>query len=646
MMTKSRLKYRPEIDGLRAISVVSILLYHAELNFFNKTLFTGGFVGVDVFFVISGYLISNIIFSELLQNKSFNFASFYERRARRILPMLFVVLSISCPIAFYTFLPNEFHEYIDSVISSIFFFSNFFFYSVTTEYGAESSLLKPLLHTWSLAIEEQFYLFFPIIVFVLFKFHQNHLKKILIFFFMISFFFSNIFCNLNPELNFFHPLSRFWELLTGSLLAYMNLKARINKEFYLSNILTLAGISLIFFSILFYNDSLPYPNYKTLIPVVGTALIIFFSSKNNYISKLLSLKIFVGTGLISYSVYLWHFPIFAFYRTLKPTINNFDKFESIILTIFLSVISYFIIEKKFRSKAIKLKYFLGFIIAVIIIFLSINFIVDKKDGFANRFPKLANDLLSIDKKLERDLYVWKNKNLIKNKEFTNDKTNNIKLLVVGDSNSADLINSIFNLEEFSKIEISSLEINKGCGNLFLDTKKIIEKLKLPLTQKCIENPALISKKNKEFIFSADVVVFASEWSLWELEYVIESHNKLIKEFGDKFLYFGNKSINNPLTRVKDYKKIKKIFTKHPIYLNPTLQTSLVNEKLYSFFDEKFIDYIKIMCKPEGCPITNSFGEVLQYDSLHLTEKGAIEVAKKLSKFEFFQKLEKVKNSVE
>ncbi|MFL2679028.1 MAG: acyltransferase family protein [Alphaproteobacteria bacterium] len=645
-MTDSQLKYRPEIDGLRAISVVSILLYHAELNFFDKTLFTGGFVGVDVFFVISGYLISNIIFSELLQNKYFKFANFYERRARRILPMLFVVLLISCPIAFYTFLPNEFHEYIDSVISSIFFFSNFFFYSVTTEYGAESSLLKPLLHTWSLAIEEQFYLFFPIIVFLLFKFHQNLLKRVLILLFVISFFFSNIFCNLNPELNFFHPLSRFWELLTGSLLAYMNLKGKINKEFYSSNIFTLTGISLILFSVFFFNDSSPYPNYKTLIPVVGTALIIFFSSKNNYISKVLSSRVFVGVGLISYSVYLWHFPIFAFYRNLKPTINNFDKFESIILTIFLSVISYFVIEKKFRSKAIKLKYFLGFTVSVIIIFLSINFIVDKKDGFANRFPKLANDLLSIDKKLKRDLYVWNNKNLIKNKEFSNKKNKNIKLLIVGDSNSADLINSIFNLNEFSKIEISSLEINKGCGNLFLDTEKIIQKLKRPLAHKCIENPSLISKKNKEFLYNADVVVFASEWSLWELEYVIESHNKLIKNFGNKFLYFGNKSIDNPLTRVKDYKKIKKLFTKHPIYLDPTLETSLINKKLQSFFGEKFIDYTKIMCEPEGCPITNSFGEVLQYDSLHLTEKGAKELAKKLSKFKFYQKLEKVKSLVE
>ncbi len=193
MMTNSQLKYRPEIDGLRAISVISILLYHAELSFFDKILFTGGFVGVDIFFVISGYLISNIIFSELLQNKNFNFANFYERRARRILPMLFVVLLISCPIAFYILLPNNFHEYIDSIISSIFFFSNFFFYSVATEYGAESSLLKPLLHTWSLAIEEQFYLFFPIIVFLLFKFHQNLLIKILTLLFLVSFFFFKYF---------------------------------------------------------------------------------------------------------------------------------------------------------------------------------------------------------------------------------------------------------------------------------------------------------------------------------------------------------------------------------------------------------------------------------------------------------------------
>ncbi|MDC0636250.1 acyltransferase [Amylibacter sp.] len=156
-----KLSNRAEMDGLRAIAVVSVIFYHAQLMLFGRDWFEGGFIGVDIFFVISGYLITRIILSELETKGSFSFLNFYERRARRILPMLFVVIFVSIPFAWERLLPSDFVEYADSILASLFFGSNFFFYFSTTEYGADSALLKPFLHTWSLAVEEQFYLVFP-----------------------------------------------------------------------------------------------------------------------------------------------------------------------------------------------------------------------------------------------------------------------------------------------------------------------------------------------------------------------------------------------------------------------------------------------------------------------------------------------------
>ena len=178
-MNPSKLSYRAEIDGLRAIAVVSVILYHAQMVLFGRDWFEGGFIGVDIFFVISGYLITRIILAELESKGSFSFLNFYERRARRILPMLFVVVITAFTYGFFTLLPNEIKELSLSSLFSILFTSNFYFFDITTEYGAESSLLKPMLHTWSLGIEEQFYLFFPILAIVAYKFFRKHFLTIL-----------------------------------------------------------------------------------------------------------------------------------------------------------------------------------------------------------------------------------------------------------------------------------------------------------------------------------------------------------------------------------------------------------------------------------------------------------------------------------
>ena len=165
-----KLNYRPEIDGLRAVAVASVILYHAQITIFGYKPFKGGFIGVDIFFVISGYLITSIILKELVTTGSFSFKHFYERRIRRILPALLVVMLASLPFAWVYLLPNSLVDFSKSILYSLGFSSNFFFHYSGQQYDAESGLFKPFLHTWSLSVEEQFYIFFPIIVLIAFKY--------------------------------------------------------------------------------------------------------------------------------------------------------------------------------------------------------------------------------------------------------------------------------------------------------------------------------------------------------------------------------------------------------------------------------------------------------------------------------------------
>ena len=174
-----KLTYRPEIDGLRAIAVGAVVLYHAQINILGQQTFKGGFIGVDIFFVISGYLITSIILKELITTGSFSFKYFYERRIRRILPALLLVMLVSLPFAWMYFIPSNFIDFSKSILYSLGFSSNFYFHYSGQEYGAIDGLLKPFLHTWSLSVEEQFYILFPVVLLITFKYFGKYLIYIL-----------------------------------------------------------------------------------------------------------------------------------------------------------------------------------------------------------------------------------------------------------------------------------------------------------------------------------------------------------------------------------------------------------------------------------------------------------------------------------
>src|SRR6056300_568704 len=352
-----KLTYRPEIDGLRAIAVGVVILYHAQITIFGHQPFKGGFIGVDIFFVISGYLITSIILKELVTTGTFSFKHFYKRRIRRILPALLFVMLVSLPFAWMYLLPSSFTDFSKSILYSLGFTSNFYFHYSGQQYGAESGFLKPFLHTWSLSVEEQYYILFPIVLIFTFKYFRKYLIHILILGFVISLGLADWGSRNHPSISFYFIHTRMWELLAGSILAYFEItKGHRSQNKTLNLILPTIGLLLIGHSILLFNDQMFHPSFYTLSPIIGVCLVIWFSNKDELITKVLSTKFFVGIGLISYSLYLWHYPIFAFIKITGLVMGNIT-FKLLLIPILLicSVISYHFIEKPFRNKKNSIK---------------------------------------------------------------------------------------------------------------------------------------------------------------------------------------------------------------------------------------------------------------------------------------------------
>lgn len=334
------MKYRREVDGLRAVAVLPVILFHAGFS-----VFSGGFVGVDVFFVISGYLITSILMAEL-EKGDFSIARFYERRARRILPALFVVMLACLPFAYMWMMPSQLKDFAASVVSVVFSLSNLFFLS-QVNYFAPDAYTQPLLHTWSLAIEEQYYFLFPLMLMAMRKISLRTTAFLIFLLVLVSFIFSEWAWRNDAARSFFFTLSRFWEIGVGSLCSFLT----VGRSQRSSNLLSIAGLGLIVFAIFAYNENVPFPSVYALAPVVGTALVLLFADEGTWVGQLLSLRAFVGIGLISYSAYLWHQPLFAFARLRSLTEPNQVLMAALaVVALLLAWVTWRYVEQPFRKR--------------------------------------------------------------------------------------------------------------------------------------------------------------------------------------------------------------------------------------------------------------------------------------------------------
>lgn len=331
---------RPEIDGLRAVAVVPVILFHAGL-----TVFPGGYVGVDVFFVISGFLITGILLKDLDSGRH-SVARFYERRARRILPALFVVVAATLPLAFLVMLPRQFSDLSESVVTVVLFLSNFYFLS-QVDYFAPDAGLQPLLHTWSLSVEGQFYLIFPLFLPALWRRGRARTIWVLAAVALASLVIADWAGRENQARSFLFTGSRIWELLAGSLAAVLAHGRMLRGN----DPLALAGLAMILAAILLFDNQTAVPGLPTLLPVFGTLAVLWFATAGTRAARMLSWPPLVAVGLVSYSAYLWHHPLFAVARldhVAEPPL--WVMLSLAILSLVLAAVTWRLVEQPFRRR--------------------------------------------------------------------------------------------------------------------------------------------------------------------------------------------------------------------------------------------------------------------------------------------------------
>tara|TARA_Y100000816_G_scaffold200857_1_gene147552 strand:- start:327 stop:2222 length:1896 start_codon:yes stop_codon:yes gene_type:complete len=615
-----KLNYRPDIDGLRAISVFAVIFYHANFLVLDHELFQGGFIGVDIFFVISGFLITSLILNEIY-NDNFSITDFYTRRIRRIIPVLFFVILSCIPIAYIFLLPSSLVDFFQSVLSTLIFSSNFYFHHTGLIYGGPDSSLKPLLHTWSLSVEEQFYVIFPLILILFRKFLKNYIFHFFIIFFFIGFISTQIISTKFPLYNFYFINVRIWELLAGSIVAYLNINF-IKYENKVTNYLPLLGLILILFSILFLRDEMSLPSIYSVPAVVGTCFIILFNNSENFITKVLSLKVFVFFGLISYSLYLWHFPLFAFYNYIFFDDESFiAKIIIILLSIILSILSYFFLEKPFRNKkVINNKRLLIYIsLSFLIILSSSLFFLDKNKNNQKGLYEKVN----IDNQVYFDEVNTKLKEIISinNFEKTNTKKN---ILIIGNSHAMDLflmLKTNSNLFKNYNFEFSGFDL-----------------LKNELIEKDYNNEKTI--KFKKIFKVSDTVLFSNRWSENDIvlleklinpilntnkQIIIANHNVTLPSVGKRDVTLLDQYIinNKKLPQKSELIKLERQYFDYMINDN---KRNRFNNQLKIIADQynlSLLDKSAYQCNFENkrCKIFTPDGDKINYNAHHHTFNG-------------------------
>jgi peptidoglycan/LPS O-acetylase OafA/YrhL len=392
-------EYRPDIDGLRAIAVLAVCFYHA-----NFSGFSGGYVGVDVFFVVSGFLIASFISSEM-ERGTFSLISFYERRIRRIFPALFNLALWTILAAFILLNPDDLRDFGNSLLAMTMFASNLFFSGQDhlRGYFGDLASQKPLLHTWSLAVEEQFYIFFPITMLALHRWSAKRqtLSIVFIVIFAVSLILGVGSTASNAEAAFFFLTPRVWEFMCGALLATISLpplKHRLFRE-----IAGVVGLALVCYAVTVFDKHTTFPGLNALFPCVGAALLIHAGAGGtSYIKRLLSLPPLVFVGVISYSLYLWHWPILVFAKLfLVRGLDNWETAAAIACALLAAFLSFEFVELPFRRKRSSIGrqqvFALGGIAGIICIFVGGAFV--ETGGLPQRYDIKTREIVL--KNLER-----------------------------------------------------------------------------------------------------------------------------------------------------------------------------------------------------------------------------------------------------
>jgi peptidoglycan/LPS O-acetylase OafA/YrhL len=617
------LHYRADIDGLRGIAVLAVLGYHLKIG-----LFRGGYVGVDVFFVISGYLISAIILKDIAKGQ-FSIAQFYERRVRRIFPALIVTLLGTSLLAYLYFLPTELVNFAKSQLAALFSTSNFYFWKHSGYFSAPVETM-PLIHTWSLAVEEQFYVFLPIFLALAHRFFPRRVRHSIILIAALSFLVSVVDAFRDPTAAFYLPHTRAWELMLGVLISldvFPTLRGQVAR-----NLAAATGVALIFMSIFAYSSSTPFPGVAALAPCVGTGLAILAGkSGDSLVNSSLSFKPLVFVGLISYSLYLWHWPIIVFQGMESALVSGMSariaKLACILISLVVATLSWKFVESPFRSGRKRMPRVRLFqtAAAVATVVAAVGLAAVLFQGFPSRYPSKAIQVASYldydSAKYFRDGtcfissgYKYSDFDASKCLQEVPGKKN---YLLFGDSHAAHLWYGLSTtLDGVNVLQATA----SGC-------------------KPTIEQPMLAGatcKRLMSYVYSnflsdhpLDRLLIAARWQEEDLQPLSRSLD-WAKERRISVVLFGPMvQYDTALPRLLAFSirgNDQTIPDEHRV------DQRRLDDAMSTLARQKGIDYIsfyKSLCGPRSCDEFARNGVPLQFDYGHLTKEGSLLVAQKL-----------------
>lgn len=621
LSTSQQKNYRPDIDGLRAIAVISVIFYH-----FNVSLFSGGFVGVDTFFVISGYLITKGLLEKQYDGK-FDFYDFYYRRIRRLIPALLTTIVASYIAAYILFSPADFKQMSGSTVYALSGLSNFFFW-MESGYFDTSSIVKPLLHTWSLSVEIQFYIIWPVLLLLITKLTQRTLfaTLLLTIFGAIS---AVLYLNKDSSGAFYLTPFRIYEFLFGAIILLVE---RFKSHKHIYDAAYLFGLGLIIYSITLFNiKTTVFPGLSAMVPAAGASLMIY-GGANTKFSLPLSSTLATKIGEISYSLYLVHWPLLVFTSyVVFDEISATGTFALFATTFALALCLYFLIEKPFRStaksKLSRPKFGMAIMSGTAIV-MSISASSWAMDGWDWRLPDSIRNITQINRG-ELDKYVWERHDALNLKEGFDLSSNKERILVIGDSQAADLVNMLAEGGHTKESDIVSRSLWSNCSTFYVE-KGDEEKFFTKINTMTIQSPDLIEPckvkmaraMDPKLLDNADRIYIAFRWNPETIDYNEKAFEKISSMTKAKVYVFGRKNLSKSsidivtaLGRTSGISHFAARFKDE--------ETKSLNEKLSKTRHIIFVDLMQIICPNNtSCAVLSPKDRPLFFDTAHLTQDGA------------------------
>jgi len=643
--------YRPHIDGLRAIAVLSVIVFHL-----NKEWLPGGFVGVDIFFVISGFLISKIILKELEQTSNFSYKNFYIRRFRRLFPAMVATFIFSIAAAYFLLSPQYLADFSKSTIAAVFSVSNFYFWA-NTNYFDTSAYFKPLLHTWSLAIEEQFYMFWPLTMVLLYRrWSQSGLLKAIVIIGILSLMLNLVLFGFRSDISSWFSINYLSVSFDVDATAFYWLPFRV-FEFAIGAALIfidwdkctrftrmtcfIVGFGLLVYSLIFLHEGLDFPSYYALIPCVATALIIV-SGSDHIFAKMLSNRLLISIGLISYSLYLVHWPVIVFYElSLLREASITDYMIMVAITFVSALLLYKFVEQPFRkprqsanSAVLGNRTFLVTCFGSMLVVVGVSAHAYIKDGWASRYP------VEVMSQITRDPQEYVRLFADSEPYYSGPFENNgkPKVLLIGDSMSADLINAMVEGGSIDKLDVTSLRVWHQCYNIFPLDDATYREIYGSKHAVCRAQHESVMRE-KTLIQQADTVILAAYWFNDKVQSHIGKTVAYIKDLGvSNVMVLGQKQQAFDGTHLLGSYPLALL---KKLRLQPNPKTTQLNKLLKSnaknFF---YFDLLDEFCNDDGCRQSNDDGYVIVFDRIHLTPEGAAYVGRNFEKREWFKRIMK------